>query len=38
MERHYATMRKFREAKFSRNLNRVIETRSKGYKYEVIKE
>ena len=38
MERHYNLMRKFREAEFSRKLKTAVETRSKGYKNEIIKE
>merc|ERR1712030_230998 len=38
MERHYDLMRKFREAEFSRKLKTAVETRSKGYENEIIKE
>ena len=38
MERHYELMKKFREAEFSRKLNRARETRLKGYEDEIIKE
>ena len=38
MERHLELMKKFREAEFTRNLERAKNTRSKGYKVVILKE
>ena len=38
MERHYKIRTEFREAEFSRKLNKVKESRLKGYEDKIIKE